>query len=206
MKEAAKDEDELEEVDTTSEPILIEEKEDQDKPSDDSVSNDDEVDNSQARKTKIPWFEIKVLGVVLLGICFFTFYNKEDDEPVSIPDERIIFGPDSIHSVYDGDTFRVNLPNLPPVFSEAIPIRLAGIDAAEMADTEGEVLEYAQKAQAFTENALMNAEKIELRNMQRGKYFRIVADVFVDGESLSGLLLKEEIVKEYNGTGPRSPW
>jgi endonuclease YncB( thermonuclease family) len=42
--------------------------------------------------------------------------------------------------------------------------------------------------------------------MQRGKYFRIVADVFVDGESLSELLLKEEIVKEYNGTGPRSPW
>ena len=74
--------------------------------------------------------------------------------------------------MYDGILLELTCPTFLP-FSKAIPIRLAGIDAAEMAGTEGEVLEYAQKAQAFTENALMNAEKIELRNMQRGKYFEL---------------------------------
>jgi len=31
---------------------------------------------------------------------------------------------------------------------------------------------------------LKDAERIDLKNMERGKYFRIAADVIVDGESL----------------------
>jgi micrococcal nuclease len=168
--------------------------------------NESEETNFSIRKRKTPWLEIKLLGGIL-AVGLFLYYSTRNDLPVSkTPEGPIVFGPESIVSVYDGDTFRVNLPNLPSVFSDAMPIRLAGIDAAEMADTEGEVLEYAQKAQAFTERALMNAGRIELRNVQRGKYFRIVADVIVDGESLSQLLLKEELVKEYNGTGARADW
>ena len=50
MKEAAKEEDELEEADKTSKPILIEEKGKEDKSTDGSVSNDEEVDNSQGKQ------------------------------------------------------------------------------------------------------------------------------------------------------------
>ena len=32
---------------------------------------------------------------------------------------------------------------------------------------------------------LKDAERIDLKNMERGKYFRIAADVIVDGESLA---------------------
>ena len=35
---------------------------------------------------------------------------------------------------------------------------------------------------------LKDAEQITLKNMERGKYFRIAADVFVDGENLSEVL------------------
>ena len=36
---------------------------------------------------------------------------------------------------------------------------------------------------------LKNAEQIALKNMEQGKYFRIAADVIVDGESLGDILV-----------------
>ena len=37
----------------------------------------------------------------------------------------------------------------------------------------------------------MNARKIELKNPQRGKYFRIVSEVWIDGESVADMLNDE---------------
>ena len=36
---------------------------------------------------------------------------------------------------------------------------------------------------------LKDAERIDLKNMGRGKYFRIVADVYVDGGNLAETLI-----------------
>ncbi len=41
--------------------------------------------------------------------------------------------------------------------------------------------------------------------MQRGKYFRIVADVYVDGNSLADELLQAELAKPYDG-GKKPKW
>ena len=41
--------------------------------------------------------------------------------------------------------------------------------------------------------------------MQRGKYFRILADVEVDGVDLGTLLVKEGLAKVYDG-GKKSDW
>ena len=35
-------------------------------------------------------------------------------------------------SVYDGDTFRVNIDSLPPLVGKNIPIRLKGVDTPEI--------------------------------------------------------------------------
>jgi len=37
---------------------------------------------------------------------------------------------------------------------------------------------------------LKDAERIILKNMERGKYFRIAADVIVDGENLADVLIE----------------
>ena len=55
----------------------------------------------------------------------------------------------------------------------------------------------AQQAQQRVADILKDAEQIVLRNMERGKYFRIAADVIVDGESLGDLLV------EASGDGQR---
>ena len=79
--------------------------------------------------------------------------------------------------VYDGDTFFINIKDYPPIIGENISVRINGVDTPEKRGTSGYVKELAEKARKFTEHKLMNAKTIELRNMRRGKYFRILADV-----------------------------
>ncbi len=45
---------------------------------------------------------------------------------------------------------------------------------------------------------LRSAKIDELRNMKRGKYFRILADVYVDGENHGKELITKGLAKSYN--------
>ena len=51
---------------------------------------------------------------------------------------------------------------------------------------------------------LKDAEQIILKNMERGKYFRIAADVIVDGEGLANMLVEAGMAVRYDG-GKKSP-
>ena len=46
---------------------------------------------------------------------------------------------------------------------------------------------------------LKETDKINLKNIQRGKYFRIVADVIVDGENLGNILVESGMAILYAG-------
>ena len=108
-------------------------------------------------------------------------------------------------SVYDGDTFRVNIDSLPPIVGKNIPIRVNGVDTPEI---RGKCLyekNLALKARDFVRNKLANAKEIKLTNLQRGKYFRVVANVVVDGVSLEQELLDNELAYEYSG-GKKLSW
>ena len=52
---------------------------------------------------------------------------------------------------------------------------------------------------------LKTAKVIELRNIQRGKYFRIVADVYVDDKNLADILIKNNLALPYDG-GTKRDW
>ena len=45
----------------------------------------------------------------------------------------------------------------------------------------------------------MDTEKITLKNMKRGKYFRIAADVIIDGENLADMLIEAGMAIRYDG-------
>ena len=53
---------------------------------------------------------------------------------------------------------------------------------------------------------LKDAKKITLNNMKRGKYFRIAADVIVDGENLADILIQAGLAIEYNGGKKSHKW
>jgi len=108
-------------------------------------------------------------------------------------------------SVYDGDTFRVNIDSLPALVGKNIPIRLKGVDTPEIQGKCQYERNLALKARDFVRNKLANAKEIRLQELQRGKYFRIVADVIVDGMSLEKELLENELAYKYSG-GKKSSW
>ena len=108
-------------------------------------------------------------------------------------------------SVYDGDTFRVNIDSLPPLVGKNIPIRLKGVDTPEIQGKCQYERDLALKARDFVRSKLANAKEIRLQELQRGKYFRIVADVIVDGMSLEKELLENELAYKYSG-GKKSSW
>ena len=53
---------------------------------------------------------------------------------------------------------------------------------------------------------LKDAEQITLKNMGRGKYFRIAADVFVDGENLGDMLVEARMAVKYDGGKKIHKW
>jgi len=104
-----------------------------------------------------------------------------------------------VTSIYDGDTFRANIKDYPAIVGHRMSIRLNGIDTPEIkAHCEKEKI-LARTAKKVTVSMLRNAHIIELRNIKRGKYFRLIADVYVDGKSISEELTKKHLAVHYYG-------
>jgi micrococcal nuclease len=117
-----------------------------------------------------------------------------------LADEVVI---DSILRVYDGDTFYVNLVDVPDIFGKNIGIRLKGIDAPEMRNSDACNLHLAKISKSYLETRLRKANKIVLRSLSRDKYFRLVAVVYVDGSNINAEMLSKGLANPYTGKGPK---
>ena len=107
---------------------------------------------------------------------------------------------------YDGDTITFNLPGLHPIIGEKINIRVNGIDTPKIRGKCDQEKYNAKQAKAMVTDILKDAEQITLKNMERGKYFRIAADVYVDGENLGDLLIEAGIAVKYDGGKKIHQW
>jgi micrococcal nuclease len=107
---------------------------------------------------------------------------------------------------YDGDTITFNLPELHPIIGEKISIRVNGIDTPEIKGKCEKEKYDAKQAQEMVADILKDAEQIVLRNMERGKYFRIAADVIVDGENLADMLVESGVAVKYDGGKKTHKW
>lgn len=99
----------------------------------------------------------------------------------------------------------MNIKGWPPIVGENIGIRIRGIDTPEIRGKCPEEKELAIKARDYVELLLKSAETVALSEIERGKYFRLIANVFVDGESLEKLLKSTRFAREYDG-GERKGW
>ena len=107
---------------------------------------------------------------------------------------------------YDGDTITFNLPNLHPIIGKKIRVRLNGIDTPEIKGKCDKEKYDAEQAREMVGDILKGAEKITLKNMQRGNYFRIASDVIVDGESLADMLIEAGMAVRYDGGKKAYKW
>ena len=107
---------------------------------------------------------------------------------------------------YDGDTIRFDLPRYPPIAGDDIRVRVNGIDTPEIKGKCEKEKYDAKQAQQMVEDILKDAEQITLKNMERGKYFRIAADVIVDGENLADQLIDAGVAVKYDGGKKTHKW
>lgn len=109
-------------------------------------------------------------------------------------------------SCYDGDTctFNILIPDCPPIFCEKIPVRISGIDAPELRGRCEAETALATLARDTVNQVLSKAARIELHDLQRGIYFRVVARIVADGEDIGTLLIQHGMAREYEGK--RKPW
>ena len=112
---------------------------------------------------------------------------------------------DKVTSVYDGDTFRVNIKGYPKIIGHRMSVRILGIDTAEIRTNCKKEKDLARSAKKLTISLLRGAKLIELRNIKRGKYFRILADVYVDNISIADELVKNNLAVRYDG-GTKIDW
>jgi len=107
---------------------------------------------------------------------------------------------------YDGDTITFNISYVHPIIGESISVRVNGVDTPEIkGKCEKEKID-ARIVKIFVSNELKNAKTIDLINVNREKYFRILADVVYDGKNLKEELIKNGLAVEYNGGTKLKDW
>jgi endonuclease YncB( thermonuclease family) len=102
---------------------------------------------------------------------------------------------------YDGDTVTVNLVDLQDIDPDGtysalwykVGIRVSGVDTPEMRAKCPEEKVMAKQAKYFVRDLLKDAEHIAIRDISRGKYFRLVADIIVNPGTPDELNIKDAL-------------
>ncbi len=131
-----------------------------------------------------------IISILFLGLAILC---QAQDNDLSQNFNKV-----ELASVYDGDTFRVYLACKYKVFCKTIPIRVRGIDCPEIKGGTSQTKAFAKQAKTFTK-IFLKSGKILLRNCGRDKYFRLLCDVKVNGQSLGEELIKEGHAVPYFG-------
>ena len=132
------------------------------------------------------------MKTLIIILCLFTI--------IIIPlraQEAVVIN--EVINVYDGDTFRVNIDEFPPIIGENIDIRILGIDTPEIKGNCQQERQLAIKARDFTRKYLNSGSVISLTDLKRDKYFRILANVYIDGKNLGDALLMQNLAVVYLG-------
>ena len=100
---------------------------------------------------------------------------------------------------YDADTITFEIEGVHPLLGKKISVRVSGVDTPEMRTKNKCEKALAKQAKRYVASVVQKAKRIDLKNIKRGKYFRVVADVELDGQSLSKSLLKKGFAYPYDG-------
>ena len=110
--------------------------------------------------------------------------------------------------VVDGDTVAVDASaDMPPELSK-LKVRLLGVDTPEKGGRAKCVSERmaGQAATAFTRSTIAGSRTVIIHDPFWGKWGgRVIAEIIVDGRSLSNALIAEGHGRPYDG-GRRQPW
>ncbi len=150
---------------------------------------------SSRRSKKLSNKQIKFWASVIITVILY--FMQQQGKPLSNDENTqtpASFDNVSIASVYDGDTFKINLNCSLAVYCEKVPVRVLGVDTPEIKGKTEREKKLAQQAKAFTKDFLARGP-VSLTHCGRDKYFRLLCDV-TNGE---GKNLAQELIKAHLG-------
>jgi len=141
-----------------------------------------------------------LMTITVVVLCWLTPHPTIP--PQQDPDTLTV----TVVKVIDGDTIKVNIPGWPATVGEAIPVRIRYIDTPELrGKCTGEKI-MAVEAKETVKRLIASTSVITLENVSRGKYFRLVADVRLDGDNLATTLLDMGLAVIDTGKGSKFNW
>jgi micrococcal nuclease len=144
-------------------------------------------------------------SLILIIVCLFCVCTRQSVKEASpelvtaCSHETTAFRCVKFVSNYDADTITVNIPGVPPLIGDRISVRIRGIDSAERRTKNACESASAEKARQMVHQILSSAKRIDLVNIGRDKYFRILADVEADGKSIATKLIETGLGVHYDG-------
>jgi len=142
-----------------------------------------------------------------LLLFFISTCNLFAAETASLTEKYETFNNVRYVKNYDGDSITFDIPETPAIVGKNIVVRLRGIDTPELKKKScaSESI-IAREAKKLVHTLLKNASTINLHRIDRGKYFRILADVEFDGQDLAAILIKNKLAVKYYGGKKEYDW
>lgn len=134
---------------------------------------------------------IKILLVLIFSVSSFAADNCQHDEKTFRCVEYV--------KNYDGDTVTFNIKDVHPLIGKNISVRVLGVDTPEIKGKTFCEKQQAKVVKTFVERTLLKAKTIEITEVQKDKYFRLLGDVKADGKSLKEMLINEGYAYPYFG-------
>ncbi|MNZ13301.1 hypothetical protein D3C78_301970 [compost metagenome] len=119
--------------------------------------------------------------------------------------------PEDVVSVYDGDTLTVKIDMLPDVFGRDISVRIRAIDTPEIRsecgtkDQRAKETMMAKQVRDYLVGKIAQSKRVTLSDLDRDKYFRLLATVSLDGVSVADDLIAQGMAVPYDG-GTKVGW
>jgi endonuclease YncB( thermonuclease family) len=110
-----------------------------------------------------------------------------------------------LESIHDGDSFTVSLPGIHPLWGDRAAVRIAGIDAPELRGACESERTLALEARRELWALLSVARRVDLEDVGRDKYGRILARVLADRRDVAEHLIGKGLARPYDG-GTKEGW
>lgn len=109
--------------------------------------------------------------------------------------------------VSDGDTVVFEAPFMPAPLKPQLSLRVLGVDTPEKGSRAQCPNEdaLAEKASAFTKDAINKAKKVQIEIKEHDKFGgRVLGDVIIDNQRLSKMLIDNGLARAYFGEKKQS--
>lgn len=141
---------------------------------------------------------------ILISLAFTGCASSPHTTPESASEKECFntatsFSCVKVVEVYDGDSIFIDLPGLHPLFGKRMGVRILGIDTPEVKTKDSCEKKKGIEAKDYLTKIIASAKRIDIIDVQKDKYFRILGTVKADGLSVADELIKQRLAYPYFG-------